>query len=131
MYHFIKKNIEKTTKEFCIMFQSIGLLIISNLFMTFAWYGHLKNHKDSALWLVILLSWGIAFFEYCFQVPANRIGSSYMTLGQLKVTQEIITMVIFSLFSVFYLKVPVTKNFLYASLCLVMAAFFIFNDRVN
>jgi uncharacterized protein (DUF486 family) len=113
------------------MFQSIGLLIISNVFMTFAWYGHLKNHKDSALWLVILLSWGIAFFEYCFQVPANRIGSSYMTLGQLKVTQEIITMVVFSLFSVLYLKVPVTKNFLYASLCLVMAAFFIFKDKVN
>ena len=113
------------------MSQSIGLLIISNVFMTFAWYGHLKNHKDSALWLVILLSWGIAFFEYCFQVPANRIGSSYMTLGQLKVTQEIITMVVFSLFSVLYLKVPVTKNFLYASLCLVMAAFFIFKYKVN
>ncbi len=113
------------------MFQSIGLLIISNVFMTFAWYGHLKNHKNSALWMVILLSWGIAFFEYCFQVPANRIGSSHMTIGQLKVTQEIITMVIFSLFSLFYLKVPVTKNYLYASLCLVLAAFFIFKDKMN
>ena len=113
------------------MLQSVGLLIISNAFMTFAWYGHLKNHKDSALWIVIVLSWSIAFFEYCFQVPANRIGSAHMTIGQLKVTQEIISMVIFSFFSFFYLKVPVTKNFLYASLCLVMAAFFIFKDKMN
>jgi uncharacterized protein (DUF486 family) len=113
------------------MIQSISLLMISNLFMTFAWYGHLKNHKDSSLWIVVLISWGIAFFEYCFQVPANRIGSQYMTIGQLKVTQEIITMIIFSIFSIFYLKVPVTKNFLYASLCLVMASYFIFKDKMQ
>ena len=113
------------------MIQSMSLLIISNLFMTFAWFGHLKNHKDSSLWIVVLISWGIAFFEYCFQVPANRIGAQYMTIGQLKVTQEIITMIIFSIFSIFYLKVPVTKNFLYASLCLVMASFFIFKDKMQ
>ena len=112
------------------MFQSIGLLLISNLFMTFAWYGHLKSNQSSALWMVILASWGIAFFEYCFQVPANRIGINFMSLAQLKVTQEIITMTIFGGFAIFYMKVPLTKNFLYASICLVLAAFFIFKDKV-
>lgn len=111
------------------MFQSLGLLVISNLFMTFAWYGHLKSNQHSKLWIVILVSWGIAFFEYCFQVPANRIGISHMSIGQLKVAQEVITMSVFALFAVFYMKVPLTKNFLYASICLVMAAFFIFRDR--
>ncbi len=112
------------------MFQSLGLLVISNLFMTFAWYGHLKSNQHSKLWMVILVSWGIAFFEYCFQVPANRIGIQHMNIGQLKVAQEVITMSVFALFAVFYMKVPLTKNFLYASICLVMAAFFIFRDRV-
>ncbi len=112
------------------MFQTIGLLVISNLFMTFAWYGHLKSNQNSALWLVILASWGIAFFEYCFQVPANRMGINFLTLAQLKVVQEIITMTVFGGFAVLYMKVPLTKNFLYASICLVLAAFFIFKDRV-
>lgn len=111
--------------------QTVGLLLISNLFMTFAWYGHLKSHQSSALWIVVLLSWAIAFFEYCFQVPANRIGINYFTLGQLKVIQEIVTMSVFALFAIFYMKAPLTKNFLYASLCLVMAAFFIFRDRIQ
>jgi uncharacterized protein (DUF486 family) len=97
--------------------------------MTFAWYGHLKNHKESALWIVILASWAIAFFEYCFQVPANRIGSSHFSLPQLKVIQEVITMAVFSVFTIFYMKVPITRNFLYASLCLIMAVYFIFRDR--
>lgn len=113
------------------MWQTIGLLLISNLFMTFAWYGHLKNHQSSALWMVILLSWAIAFFEYCFQVPANRIGINHFSLGQLKVIQEIITMTVFAAFAVIYMKVPLTKNYLYASLCLVLAAFFIFKDKIN
>nr|BDT28576.1 DMT family protein [Bacteriovorax sp. HI3] len=112
------------------MFQSLGLLVISNLFMTFAWYGHLKSNQHSKLWMVILVSWGIAFFEYCFQVPANRIGIQHMNIAQLKVAQEVITMTVFGLFAVLYMKVPLTKNFLYASLCLVMAAFFMFRDRV-
>ena len=112
------------------MFQSLGLLTISNLFMTFAWYGHLKSNQHSKLWMVILVSWGIAFFEYCFQVPANRIGIQHMNIAQLKVAQEVITMTVFGLFAVLYMKVPLTKNFLYASLCLVMAAFFMFRDRV-
>lgn len=112
------------------MFQSLGLLVISNLFMTVAWYGHLKSNQHSKLWMVILVSWGIAFFEYCFQVPANRIGIQYMNIAQLKVAQEVITMTIFGLFAVLYMKVPLTKNFLYASICLVFAAFFMFRDRV-
>ncbi|QDK41570.1 hypothetical protein DOM21_08910 [Bacteriovorax stolpii] len=112
------------------MFQSLGLLVISNLFMTFAWYGHLKHNQHSKLWMVVLISWGIAFFEYCFQVPANRLGIQHMNIAQLKVAQEVITMTVFGLFAVLYMKVPLTKNFLYASLCLVMAAFFMFRDRV-
>jgi uncharacterized protein (DUF486 family) len=107
------------------MFSSLGLLIISNVFMTFAWYGHLKS------WMVVLISWGIAFFEYCFQVPANRIGIQYLSLGQLKVMQEVITMTVFGIFSILYMKVPLTKNFFYASICLVLAAFFIFRDQVH
>lgn len=113
------------------MFQSIGLLVISNLFMNFAWYGHLKSNQQSKLWIIVLVSWGIAFFEYCFQVPANRIGIQFLSLGQLKVIQEVITMTVFAVFSVIYMKVPLTKNFLYASICLVLAAFFIFKDQVQ
>ncbi len=113
------------------MFQSLGLLLISNLFMTFAWYGHLKSHQHSKLWLVVLVSWGIAFFEYCFQVPANRMGAQVMTITQLKVMQEIISMTVFGIFAIFFLKAPMTKNFLYASVCLIMAAFFIFQDKVS
>ena len=104
------------------------LLTASNVFMTFAWYGHLKDLKNSPLWLAILSSWGIAFFEYCLQVPANRMGSQMYSLQQLKISQEIITMIVFAFFSVFYMKVPVTRNFLYASLCLLGAAFFLFGD---
>jgi uncharacterized protein (DUF486 family) len=90
-------------------FYSVFLLICSNVFMTFAWYGHLK-FKDKALWLVILFSWGIAFFEYCLQVPANRIGSNVYTPAQLKVIQEVITFSIFPIFSYFYLKQTITIN---------------------
>ena len=110
------------------MFKPIALLILSNIFMTIAWYGHLKNMSTKPLWIVVFISWGIAFFEYCFQVPANRIGHQYFSLPQLKVIQEVITMCVFSLFCVIYMKIPLTKNFIYASLCLVMAVFFIFRD---
>lgn len=82
---------------------TVALLIASNVFMTFAWYGHLK-HKSSALWVVIAASWGIAFFEYCLQVPANRIGHGLLTAPQLKVLQEVITFAVFSVFSIFYLR---------------------------
>ncbi len=110
------------------MLLSIGLLIISNVFMTIAWYGHLKGHQSKPLIYVILISWLIAFVEYCFQVPANRMGHQYFTLGQLKVMQEIISMAVFFLFAIFYMKNPLEKNFIYASICLVMAAFFMFKS---
>ena len=96
------------------MFKSLTpiiLLTISNIFMTFAWYGHLR-FKSSALWIVILVSWGIAFVEYCFQVPANRIGHEYFDAAQLKTIQEIITLVVFCVFSVFYLKENLKWNYI-------------------
>lgn len=110
------------------MWRPIALLLISNVFMTFAWYGHLKNLKSSPLWIAILVSWGIAFFEYCAQVPANRIGSDYFSLSQLKVIQEIVTMVVFAGFAFAYMGTPITKNFWAATACLIGAAFFIFRD---
>lgn len=104
---------------------TIILLAISNIFMTFAWYGHLK-HRDTALFKVILISWGIAFFEYCFQVPANRLGSYQFSGAQLKIIQEIITLVVFSIFSVFYLREELRWNTLVGFGFIVVAAFFIF-----
>lgn len=103
----------------------IVLLTISNIFMTFAWYGHLR-FKYSALWIVILVSWGIAFLEYCFQVPANRIGSYVYSAAQLKTIQEIITLIVFSVFSVLYLKEQFRWNYLVGFLFIILAAFFIF-----
>ncbi len=102
------------------------LLIGSNIFMTYAWYGHLKDLKNKPLMLAILVSWGVAFFEYCLQVPANRIGIQSFTLPQLKVTQEVITMMVFAGFSVVYMKQPLRLDFLWAGLCLVGAAYFMF-----
>ena len=103
----------------------IILLTISNVFMTFAWYGHLK-YKNATLWLVILISWGIAFFEYCFQVPANRIGYGYYDAAHLKTIQEVITLIVFCLFSVFYLKEELKWNYIVRVLVRVLAVFFIF-----
>ena len=111
--------------------KTIFLLFLSNIFMTFAWYGHLKNLKDKPLIMAILISWGIAFFEYCFQVPANRIGYGTFTLAQLKVIQEIITVVVFGIFACFYMNKPFTMNYVYAGLCLVAAAFFMFRDSAG
>ena len=106
----------------------ILLLTISNVFMTFAWYGHLTSMKDSPLWLVILASWGIAFFEYCFQVPANRLGHQHFDLAQLKIIQEIITLSVFVGFSIWYMNVPFKTDFIYAGLCLLGAVYFIFRN---
>ena len=103
----------------------IILLIISNVFMTFAWYGHLR-HKNSALWIVILVSWLIAFLEYCFQVPANRMGHEVYNVVQLKTIQEVITLIIFSLFSVLYLKEQFKWNYLIGFIFIILAVFFIF-----
>jgi len=110
------------------MWLTIGLLCISNLFMTYAWYGHLKDFKTKPLIIVILLSWAVAFFEYCFQVPGNRIGAQHFTLAQLKIIQEVITLVVFCLFAIFYMNTPLSKNMLWAALCLVGAVYFIFRD---
>jgi len=103
----------------------IIFLVISNIFMTFAWYGHLK-FKHSPLWIVIIISWLIAFVEYCFQVPANRIGHSYYTAAQLKTIQEIITLVVFAVFSVLYLKEEFKWNYLVGFAMMIGATFFIF-----
>jgi uncharacterized protein len=111
------------------MFKPIILLFISNIFMTFAWYGHLKDLRASPLWMAILVSWSIAFFEYCFQVPGNRIGSQYFSLPQLKVLQEMIAMMVFAGFSVGYMQVPITRNYVFAGMLLAGAAYLIFSDR--
>lgn len=94
--------------------------------MTFAWYGHLKSLKSSALWIAIAVSWGIALFEYIFQVPANRLGSEVYNLPQLKIIQEVITMVVFAGFSYWYMGQPLKMDYLYAGLCLVGAVYFLF-----
>ena len=103
------------------------MLTASNLFMTFAWYGHLKNLNDRAWWVAALISWGIALFEYLLQVPGNRIGfAGGMSLGQLKIMQEVITLVVFVPFAVFYMGQPLKLDFLWAGLCMVGAVYFIF-----
>ena len=106
--------------------RTILLLIVSNIFMTFAWYGHLK-FRSEALWKVILASWGIAFFEYCFQVPANRIGSYEFNGAQLKTIQEVITLSVFSIFSITYLGERFRWNFAAGFACIVLGAFFVFH----
>jgi uncharacterized protein (DUF486 family) len=110
--------------------KTILLLFGSNVFMTFAWYGHLKNLRDKPLVVAILISWGIAFFEYLLQVPANRIGYQNFSLGQLKIIQEVITMIVFAAFAFFYMRKSISINFLYAALCMVGAVYFIFKDSV-
>lgn len=104
---------------------TVGLLTISNVFMTFAWYGHLR-FKNLSLWKAIVFSWLLAFFEYCFQVPANRLGYGRLTAAQLKTIQEIITLSIFSVFSVVYLKEDFRWNYLLGFLFITLGAFFIF-----
>lgn len=96
--------------------------------MTYAWYGHLKDLKHKPLILAILLSWMVAFVEYCFQVPANRIGFQTYSLGQLKIMQEVITMGVFAVFSIFYMKNQLSLNYLWAALCMLGAVYFIFRD---
>jgi hypothetical protein len=108
--------------------QVFGLLVLSNIFMTFAWYGHLKNlgHKP---WLVAaLVSWGIALFEYLLQVPANRIGYTQFSLAQLKIIQEVVTLSVFVPFAVFYMKQPVKLDYVWAALCLLGAVYFVFRS---
>jgi uncharacterized protein (DUF486 family) len=105
---------------------TIGLLVLSNLFMTFAWYGHLKNMATRPWVVAALASWGIAFFEYLLQVPANRVGYGALTLGQLKILQEVITLSVFVPFAVIYMKEPLRLDYLWAGLCLLGAVYFVF-----
>jgi uncharacterized protein (DUF486 family) len=105
------------------------LLALSNVFMTFAWYGHLRTLKDRAWWIAALVSWGIALFEYLLQVPANRIGSETMSVPQLKILQEVITLSVFVPFAYFYLKQGFRWDYLWASLCLLGAVYFMFRSN--
>lgn len=107
---------------------SILLLVMSNIFMTFAWYAHLKNLSGSPWYVAALVSWGIAFFEYMLQVPANRIGYTAMTLPQLKILQEVITLAVFVLFVVYYMRQPLKLDYLWAALCMLGAVYFIFRE---
>ena len=107
---------------------TVLLLTISNVFMTFAWYGHLKNLSAKPWIIAVLVSWGIAFFEYLFQVPANRIGASTLSLAQLKIIQEVITLSVFVPFAMFYMQQPLKLDFVWAGLCLLGAVYFMFRS---
>ena len=106
--------------------QTVMLLVAGNVFMTFAWYGHLKNMATSPWYMAAVVSWGIALFEYLLQVPANRIGYQELSLGQLKILQEVLTLTVFVPFAVFYMKEPLKLDYLWAGLCLLGAVYFIF-----
>jgi len=110
---------------------TIFLLMCSNVFMTFAWYAHLKELSNKPWVIAALISWGIALFEYLLQVPANRIGHTVMNVGQLKILQEVITISVFIPFAVFYLKEPLKLDYLWAGLCLMGAVFFMFRDKLG
>lgn len=112
-----------------ILLRTTGLLILSNVFMTFAWYGHLKNLGDRPWYVAAISSWGIALFEYLLQVPANRIGYTALSLGQLKVLQEVITIGVFVPFAIYYMKQPIRLDFLWAGLCLLGAVYFVFRGH--
>ena len=107
---------------------TVAMLCCSNVFMTFAWYGHLKNLAHRTWLVAALVSWGIALFEYLLQVPANRIGHQVMSVGQLKILQEVITLAIFIPFALYYMQQPLKLDYLWAGLCLVGAVFFIFRS---
>ena len=111
-----------------VSWQTALLLMASNVFMTFAWYGHLKNLATAPWYIAALISWGIALFEYLLQVPANRIGHTQFSVGQLKIMQEVITLVVFVPFAVLYLREPLKLDYLWAALCMVGAVYFIFRS---
>ncbi len=116
----------QTLQSLPVPLQTVLLLMASNVFMTFAWYGHLKNLSTSPWYIAALASWGIALFEYLLQVPANRIGFTRFNIGQLKIMQEVITLGVFVPFALFYLKEPLRLDYLWAALCMVGAVYFIF-----
>ncbi|HMS79987.1 MAG TPA: DMT family protein [Burkholderiaceae bacterium] len=108
--------------------QTIALLVLSNVFMTIAWYGHLKDLASRPWWIAALVSWGIALFEYLLQVPANRIGYGFFSLAQLKIVQEVVTLAVFVPFAVLYMGQPLKLDYLWAALCLLGAVYFIFRS---
>ena len=110
------------------MLRTVGLLLLSNVFMTFAWYAHLRNLAHRPWYLAALVSWGIALFEYLLQVPANRIGYTTMSLSQLKIIQEVITLVVFAPFAILYMRQPLKLDYLWAALCIVAAVYFVFRS---
>jgi uncharacterized protein (DUF486 family) len=110
--------------------QTTLLLVASNIFMTFAWYGHLKNMNSRAWYIAAIVSWGIALFEYLLQVPANRIGHTAFSVGQLKILQEVITLGVFVPFSIWFLREPIKLDYLWAALCLCGAVFFVFRSEL-
>jgi uncharacterized protein len=112
-----------------IIVRTVGMLVLSNVFMTFAWYAHLRNLSERPWYIAALLSWGIALFEYLLQVPANRIGYTALSLGQLKIMQEAITLAVFVPFAVFYMRQPLRLDFLWAALCICGAVYFIFRGQ--
>jgi uncharacterized protein (DUF486 family) len=112
-----------------VVAQTVILLVLSNVFMTVAWYAHLKNLADRPWWIAALVSWGIALFEYLLQVPANRIGYTTMTLPQLKILQEVITLTVFVPFAVVYMKQGLRLDFLWAALCMMGAVYFVFRGQ--
>ncbi|HTK49120.1 MAG TPA: DMT family protein [Gemmatimonadaceae bacterium] len=109
-----------------VLLRTAGLLVASNVFMTFAWYAHLRNLSDRPWYVAAVLSWGIALFEYLLQVPANRIGYTAMSLGQLKILQEVITLTVFVPFAVLYMRQPLRLDYLWAALCICGAVYFVF-----
>lgn len=111
-----------------VVVQTAFLLALSNVFMTFAWYAHLKNLAGKPWWIAALVSWGIALFEYLLQVPANRIGHSQLSLGQLKILQEVITLAVFVPFVLLYMREPLKLDYLWAGLCILGAVYFIFRS---
>lgn len=111
------------------LLKTTGLLLISNTFMTFAWYAHLRNLNDRKWYIAAVLSWGIAFFEYLFMIPANRIGATDMSLAQLKILQEAITLVVFVPFVIFYMRQPFRMDFVWAAICIMAAVFFMFRSH--
>jgi uncharacterized protein (DUF486 family) len=112
-----------------IIYRAGLLLVCSNIFMTFAWYAHLRNLANRPWWIAAMVSWGIALFEYLLQVPANRIGYSMLSLAQLKILQEVITLAVFVPFAVLYMREPIKLDYLWAALCLVGAAYFVFRSH--
>jgi uncharacterized protein len=111
-----------------IFLRTAVLLVLSNIFMTFAWYAHLRNLSDRPWYLAALASWGIALFEYLLQVPANRIGYTALSLAQLKILQEVITLLVFAPFAVLYMRQPLKLDYLWAALCLLGAVYFVFRS---